>query len=219
MKETNDIKETQLTWWQCGLESFHWILFRITEQDCNSKLRDFSIVHSYWFTTFSTKYNILSYPCCVQNTAEIGQCKMQPADWLWTFVFRVGKQWENFCHILIYTVKTIVRSLYFSLTAVEIHPDWTFDCFKIISVNWASKSFWTLAILDKNKLFCHRWSNLERLDYCKWKYQSKNKYSIKGLTEKQCHKNFFSQIILVTVTIIEKGKAWFVEKPYTFDLL
>ena len=91
---------------------------------------------------------------------KIGQCKMQTADWLWTTVFRVEKQWGYCCHVLICTVNTIVCSLYFSLTAAEIHSDWTFYCFKIISVNWAYKSSWTLAILVKNELFCHSWSNL-----------------------------------------------------------
>ena len=46
----------------------------------------------------------------------MGQCKMQPADFLWTIVFRVRKQWDNCCHILICMVKTIVHSLHFTLT-------------------------------------------------------------------------------------------------------
>ena len=45
-----------------------------------------------------------------------GQCKMQTADWLRTIVFRVRKQWDYCCHVLICTVKTIVCSLRFTLT-------------------------------------------------------------------------------------------------------
>ena len=47
----------------------------------------------------------------------MGQCKMQTADWLWTIVFRVRKQWDYCCHVLICMVKTIVCSLrHFTLT-------------------------------------------------------------------------------------------------------
>ena len=41
---------------------------------------------------------------------------MQTADWLRTIVFRVRKQWDYCCHVLICMVKTIVRSLRFTLT-------------------------------------------------------------------------------------------------------
>ena len=50
----------------------------------------------------------------------MGQCKMQTADWLRTIVFRVRKQWDYCCHVLICMVKTIVRSLRFTLTALII---------------------------------------------------------------------------------------------------
>ena len=43
-------------------------------------------------------------------------CKMQTADWLRTIVFRVRKQRDYCCHVLICMVKTIVRSLRFFLT-------------------------------------------------------------------------------------------------------
>ena len=47
----------------------------------------------------------------------MGQCKMQTADWLWTIVFRVRKQWDYCCHVLICMVKTIVCSLrHFTIT-------------------------------------------------------------------------------------------------------
>ena len=52
---------------------------------------------------------------------KTGQCEMQTADWLRTIVFRVRKQWDYFCHVLICMVKTIVRSLYFTLTANRTH--------------------------------------------------------------------------------------------------
>ena len=44
---------------------------------------------------------------------------MQTADWLRTIVFRVRKQWDYCCHVLICMVKTIVRSLRFTLTGVK----------------------------------------------------------------------------------------------------
>ena len=47
---------------------------------------------------------------------RMGQCKMQSADWLQTIVFRVRKQWDYFCQVLICMVKTIVCSLHFTLT-------------------------------------------------------------------------------------------------------
>ena len=50
----------------------------------------------------------------------MGQCKMQTADWLRTIVFRVRKQWDYCCHVLICMVKTIVRSLRFTLTDLFI---------------------------------------------------------------------------------------------------
>ena len=130
-------------------------------QDCNNKIKDFITVHRYWFNTFSQTATFSVTYAVFKWLLKIGQCKMQTADWLWTIVFRVEKQWGYRCHVLICMVKTIVCSLYFPLTAAEIHLDWTFYCFKIISVNWAFKSSWTLAILVKNELFCHSWSNLE----------------------------------------------------------
>ena len=48
------------------------------------------------------------------------QSKMQTADWLRTIVFRVRKQCEYCCHVLICMVKTIVRSLRFTLTVFPI---------------------------------------------------------------------------------------------------
>ena len=44
---------------------------------------------------------------------------MQTADWLRTIVFRVRKQWPYCCHVLICIVKTIVRSLHFTLTGLS----------------------------------------------------------------------------------------------------
>ena len=48
---------------------------------------------------------------------------MQTADWLRTIVFRVRKQWDYCCHVLICMVKTIVRSLRFTLTGLIIIPN------------------------------------------------------------------------------------------------
>ena len=45
-----------------------------------------------------------------------GLYKMQTADWLRTVVFRVRKQWDYCCHVLIRMVKTIVCRLLFTLT-------------------------------------------------------------------------------------------------------
>ena len=45
---------------------------------------------------------------------------MHTADWLRTIVFRVRKQWDYCCHVLICMVKTIVRSLRFTLTEFTI---------------------------------------------------------------------------------------------------
>ena len=46
----------------------------------------------------------------------VGLYKMQTADWLQTIVFRVRKQWDYCCHVLIRMVKTIGCSLRFTLT-------------------------------------------------------------------------------------------------------
>ena len=43
---------------------------------------------------------------------------MQTADWLWTTVFRVRIQWDYCCFVLICMVKTVVRSLRSTLTAL-----------------------------------------------------------------------------------------------------
>ena len=52
----------------------------------------------------------------------MGESKMWTADWLWTIVFRVRKQWD-YCYILICMVKTIVFSLHFSLTVPQYLSD------------------------------------------------------------------------------------------------
>ena len=52
----------------------------------------------------------------------MGQSKLQIADWLWTIVFRVRKQWE-YCYILICMVKTIVFSLHVTLTVPQFLND------------------------------------------------------------------------------------------------
>ena len=49
------------------------------------------------------------------------QCKMQTTDWLRTIVFRVRKQWDYFCHVLICMVKIIVCRLRFTLIANRTH--------------------------------------------------------------------------------------------------
>ena len=46
---------------------------------------------------------------------------MQTVDQLRTIVFRVIKQWDCCCHALICMVKTIVRSLRFTLARKEIY--------------------------------------------------------------------------------------------------
>ena len=57
-------------------------------------------------------YTVLIFP--------MEQSNMQTADWLKTIVFRVRKQCEYCCHVLICMVKTIVRSLRFTLTVFPI---------------------------------------------------------------------------------------------------
>ena len=49
-----------------------------------------------------------------------GQCKMQT-------VLGVRKQWDYCCHVLICMVKTIVRSLRFTLTGFFSLSGWTFE--------------------------------------------------------------------------------------------
>ena len=50
------------------------------------------------------------------------QYKMQTADWLQTIVFRVRKQWDYCCLVLISMVKTMVcKSLHFVLTEYTWH--------------------------------------------------------------------------------------------------
>ena len=46
---------------------------------------------------------------------------MQTVDQLRIIVFRVIKQWDYCCHALICMVKTIVRSLRFTLAGEEIY--------------------------------------------------------------------------------------------------
>ena len=72
-------------------------------------------------TNESNHTEVLLWNCethCVQQAFnnKKGQCKMQTADWLRTIVFRVRKQWDYCCHILICTVKSIVCSLHLTLT-------------------------------------------------------------------------------------------------------
>jgi len=45
---------------------------------------------------------------------------MQTADLLRTIGFRVRKQWDHFCHVVICMVKTIVCSLRFTLTVKRV---------------------------------------------------------------------------------------------------
>ena len=55
----------------------------------------------------------------LKESVKKGKCKMKTADWLLTIVFRVRKQWHYCCHVLICRVKTIVRSLRFTLTGFK----------------------------------------------------------------------------------------------------
>ena len=60
---------------------------------------------------------------------ETRQYKMQTADWLQTIVFRVRKQWDHCCLVLISMVKTMVcKSLQSAFCTDQIHltpdPGW-----------------------------------------------------------------------------------------------
>ena len=88
----------------------------------------------------------------------MGQCKMQTADWLWTIVFRVRKQWDYCCHVLICMVKTIVCSLrHFTLTNF---PIWIWQIHNLYvsyrysnslspQLQWSRNVFerWTMSVL------------------------------------------------------------------------
>ena len=50
---------------------------------------------------------------------KLEQCKMQTADRLRTIVFRVRKQWDYCCHVLIGMVKSTVCNLPFTLTVYK----------------------------------------------------------------------------------------------------
>ena len=88
------------------------------------------VFSSYWpgilfaKKIFFTTYNNIICSHLQRKVADLrikmGQCKMQTADWLRTIVFGVRKQWDYCCHVLIYMVKTIVRSLRFTLTGIKI---------------------------------------------------------------------------------------------------
>ena len=67
-------------------------------------------------------------------------------DCLWTIVFRVRKQWDYCCHILICMVKTIVCSLRFTLTTLSL-------CMRMSLINRAPSNFAKKCLLRLIKLF------------------------------------------------------------------
>ena len=110
---------------------------KLTQQKCSycSQGRLLSVLRSRFTANYYTKWRKFKHfwgSLCMlvfiiyiahvrQNRATINpctkqkrQCKMKTVDWLWTIVFRVRKQWDYCCHVLICMVKAA-----FSLTDVN----------------------------------------------------------------------------------------------------
>ena len=99
-----------------------------------------------WFRTALQWKSSLSFTGLYCFSLSLGQCKMQTVDCLWTIVFRVRKQWNYCCHILICMVKTIVCSLRFTLTALSL-------CMHMSLINRAPSNFAKKCLLKLIKLF------------------------------------------------------------------
>ena len=105
--------------------NFCYTCWRTTQQRKTAQTWDLARLLIYRYSILSeslgfrlSKVLILVFDGVTVKTTNcvMGQCKMQAADWLRTIVFRVRKQWDYCCHVLICTVKTIVCSLRFTLT-------------------------------------------------------------------------------------------------------
>ena len=113
--------------WHLHNESYKFLLHMLKNNSAAENCTDvrlgqvvnLSIFYTVWKSWLQTsKVLILVFDGVTVKTTNcvMGQCKMQTADWLRTIVFRVRKQWDYCCHVLICTVKTIVCSLRFTLT-------------------------------------------------------------------------------------------------------
>ena len=105
--------------------NFCYTFWRTTQQRKTAQAWDLARLLIYRYSILSeilgfrhSKVLILVFDGVTVKTTNcvMGQCKMQTADWLRTIVFRVRKQWDYCCHVLICRVKTIVCSLRFTLT-------------------------------------------------------------------------------------------------------
>ena len=105
--------------------NFCYTFWRTTQQRKTAQTWDLARLLIYRYSILSeilgfrhSKVLILVFDGVTVKTTncEMGQCKMQTADWLRTIVFRVRKQWDYCCHVIICTVKTIVCSLRVTLT-------------------------------------------------------------------------------------------------------
>ena len=116
-----------------------------------------------WFRTALQWKSSLSFTGLYCFSSSLWQSKMQTVNWLRTIVFRVRKQWDYCCHILICMVKTIVCSLQFTLTTLSL-------CMHMWLINRAPSNFAKKCLLKLIKLFSGHYTYVvtQYQNYPKW---------------------------------------------------